>query len=69
MSDDLSSVMRHLDVALASVNEGKGSLGMLLYDNRFFEELVVATRRLTKTLDDLREFLAISQKDGLKMQW
>ena len=69
LTDDLSLVMKHLDKSLVALNEGKGTAGLMLYDNRFYEELVVATRRLTATLDDLREFMEFLEKEGIAMQW
>lgn len=61
--DDLSAVLKHADQALVALNDGDGTLPLMLRDNRLYEALVVATRRLTNTLDDLRELME-RVKDG-----
>lgn len=56
-TDDLSSLLKSMDKTLVAVNDGDGTAGLMLNDNRLYEEMVVATKRLTKTLDDLRELI------------
>jgi phospholipid/cholesterol/gamma-HCH transport system substrate-binding protein len=56
-ADDLSSVLKRLDQSLTTLNEGGGTMGLLLRDNRLYEEMVLTAKRLTKAVDDLREVL------------
>jgi len=61
-TDELSSVLQRTDQALLMMTEGKGTAGLLLTDNRLYEEMVLSTKRLTKTLDDVREVLDRAKK-------
>jgi phospholipid/cholesterol/gamma-HCH transport system substrate-binding protein len=56
-ADDLSSVLKRMDASLMTLNEGQGTMGLLLRDNRLYEELVLTAKRLTLAVDDLREVL------------
>ncbi|MBN2561728.1 MAG: hypothetical protein JXQ75_12440 [Phycisphaerae bacterium] len=56
-TDELSCVLKRIDESLALLTEGEGTAGLLLRDNRLYEELILTAKRMTKTLDDLREVL------------
>lgn len=67
-SDELTSVLRNLDRTLGGINEGQGTAGLFLRDNRLYEEMVLSSRRLTKSLDELREVLDMAKKGQLKLK-
>ena len=66
-TDEMSSVLKRMDQALVMMNEGQGTAGLLLRDNRLYEELVITTRRMTAALDDFREVLDMAKKGKLKL--
>jgi|GEM_PF-1992264 len=66
--DQMSSVLAKMDNAFASLNDRRGTIGSLLNDNRLYEEMILAARRLTKALDDVREVLDIAKKGELRIK-
>lgn len=66
-TDDLSSVLKHMDETLVSLNTGTGTAALLLKDNRLYEELVLATRRLTQTLDETREVFELLKQGEIRV--
>ncbi|MCG8404404.1 MAG: hypothetical protein MI923_04305 [Phycisphaerales bacterium] len=66
--DKISSVLANLDQSLASLNSKKGTMGLMLNDNRLYEELLLSARRLTKALDDFREVMNLAKKGELKIK-
>lgn len=66
-ADDLSTVLKRMDQSLYQINEGKGTAGLFLRDNRLYEEMVLTTRRMTTALDDLREVLDLAKKGKLRL--
>lgn len=66
--DQMSSVLGKMDNAFASLNDRRGTIGSLLNDNRLYEEMILAARRLTKALDDVREVLDIAKKGELRIK-
>jgi phospholipid/cholesterol/gamma-HCH transport system substrate-binding protein len=67
-ADDLSGVLKRMDQTLALLNDKQGSLGLMLNDNRLYEEMVLSARRLTKALDDLREVLDLAKQGKLRIK-
>lgn len=67
-ADDISAVLKRLDQTLALLNDKQGSLGLLLNDNRLYEEMVLSARRLTKALDDMREVLDLAKQGKLRIK-
>lgn len=67
-SDNLSAVLIKIETTVASLNSPKGTIGSLLNDNRLYEELLLSARRLTNTLDDMREVLDIAKKGELRIR-
>ena len=60
-ADDMSGVLKRMDASLTLLNEGQGTAGLFLRDNRLYEEMVLTSRRMTLAVDDLREAL----RDGM----
>jgi len=67
-ADQISAVLTRMDQTLATLNSGKGSVGLMLNDKRLYEELLLSARRLSKMLDDVREVMDIVKKGELKLQ-
>jgi phospholipid/cholesterol/gamma-HCH transport system substrate-binding protein len=67
-TDGLSSVLTRMDQSLAMLNEGEGTAALFLRDNRLYEELLLTAKRLTKTLDELREVLDLAKKGKLRIK-
>ncbi len=54
-ANDVSSVLKRIDTALALMTDGQGSAALFLRDNRLYEELVLSIRRLQTTLEAVQE--------------
>jgi phospholipid/cholesterol/gamma-HCH transport system substrate-binding protein len=67
-TDGLSALLTRMDQAVTSVNGGHGTVGMLMNDNRLYEELLLTARRMTKMLDEFREVLDIIKKGQLRLR-
>ncbi|HVP13235.1 MAG TPA: hypothetical protein VMV94_18830 [Phycisphaerae bacterium] len=67
-ADDLSAVLKRMDETLAMLNDKQGTLGLMLNDNRLYEEMVLSTRRLTKMIDDMREVLDLAKQGKLRIK-
>lgn len=48
------------------MNEGKGTAGLFLNDNRLYESMVLTTDRLSRAIDEIREILSLMKKGELK---
>lgn len=66
-ADDMSGVLMRMDHSLVLINEGEGTAGLMLRDNRLYEELVLTTRRMTQTLDEFREAIDLLKKGKLRL--
>ena len=67
-ADKLSSVAVKFDQSIAQLNSKTGTMGLMLNDNRLYEEMVLSARRLTKTLDEMREVLDKVKKEGFRIK-
>ncbi len=56
-----------LQRTLTGVNEGKGTLGMLLHDARLYEALVLTVRRLGETVEEARILIKDWQKGKIRV--
>ncbi|HWR82582.1 MAG TPA: MlaD family protein [Candidatus Deferrimicrobium sp.] len=52
---EVRSVVDNLDLALAKMNRGEGTLGRLATDDRLYRELTALTERLSRLVTDLQE--------------
>ncbi len=53
--DDLSSVVKHLDQIVTEADSGKGTIGMLLNDDKLYKDLSSAAANLDKLIVDVNE--------------
>jgi len=67
-TDQLTVLLRRTDQAVALLTEGQGTAGLLLKDNRLYEEMVLTVRRMTKALDDFRDVMDLAKKGELKIK-
>lgn len=64
-SDKISKMLDHMISASRDLAEGDGTLGMLLRDPKFYEELLLTVRRLNAAAIDLQTLIRQWQKQGL----
>jgi len=64
-SDKMSKLFDNFILASRSLAEGQGTLGMLLRDPKFYEELLLTVRRLKDAAADLQVLIRTWQKQGL----
>ena len=67
-ADDMSGVLKRMEQTVASLNNKTGTVGLLLNDNRLYEELLLSARRLTKMLDDVRDVMDLAKKGQLRIR-
>ncbi len=67
-SDDLSALIKRMDETFALANQKSGTVGLMLNDNRLYEEMLLTFRRMTKMLDDMREVLDLAKKGQLRIR-
>jgi ABC-type transporter Mla subunit MlaD len=62
-----SQLLTQLNTTMQRVNEGEGTLGLLVKDQRLYEELVLTVRRLGETTEELRLLMKEWQKRGVRV--
>ncbi|MCK6457516.1 MAG: MlaD family protein [Phycisphaerae bacterium] len=65
-TDAAASLLRELNRTALLMNEGQGTAGLFLNDNRLYESMVLTFERLTKTLDEFRDVLVLAKKGELR---
>jgi phospholipid/cholesterol/gamma-HCH transport system substrate-binding protein len=64
-TDQLSRFLDYLNVAGQNVAEGQGTVGMLLRDPKFYDELMLTVQRLGEAAAELQVLVKQWQKQGL----
>lgn len=64
-SDKMSRMFDYFILASRDIAEGKGTIGMLLRDPQFYEELILTVQRLRDAATDLQVLIRTWQKQGL----
>lgn len=64
--DSTDRTVRGLERTMQLMNEGPGTVGLLLNDNRLYESLVLTSQRLTQAIDELRDVLVLMRRGELK---
>jgi len=67
-SDEMSVALKRVNQTFYAINEGKGTIPLMLHDNRLYESLVLTVKRLAKTLDDIREVMEIVKQGKLQIK-
>jgi len=68
VADSADRLMRTAQQTFVLMNEGKGTAGLFLNDNRLYESLVLTADRLSRAIDDLREVMALMKKGEFKLR-
>ncbi len=62
VADSADRLLGEAQKTFRLMNEGKGTAGLFLNDNRLYESLVLMTERLSKALDDIRDIATLMKK-------
>lgn len=68
-SEELSKTATQLRTVLEKINEGGGSLGRLVNDGRFYENMLENSRQLQVLLEEMTSFIADVNESGLRNKW
>lgn len=68
-SEELSKTAAQLRIVLEKINEGGGSLGRLVNDGRFYENLLENSQQLQVLLEEMTSFIADVNESGLRNKW
>ncbi|MBK8270436.1 MAG: MCE family protein [Planctomycetes bacterium] len=66
--DKLSGALSEINKLAVSMNDTKGTVGLLMNDNRLYEELVLSAKRLSAALDELRAAMEVMKKEGVRLK-
>jgi phospholipid/cholesterol/gamma-HCH transport system substrate-binding protein len=67
-AETMSGMLARMDAMIATMSQGKGTVGLMLNDNRLYEEMLLTAKRMTKMLDDMREVLDLAKKGQLRIK-
>ena len=65
-SQQLNKAMNELYLILDKVDTGQGSIGMLINDGRFYENLLENTNQLEQLLEETKKFIEELREKGIK---
>ena len=68
-SEELSKTAAQLRIVIEKINEGGGSLGSLVNDGRFYENMLENSQQLQMLLEELTSFIADVNESGLRNKW
>jgi phospholipid/cholesterol/gamma-HCH transport system substrate-binding protein len=68
-SEELSKTAAQLRIVLEKINEGGGSLGRLVNDGRFYENMLENSQQLQVLLEEMTSFIADVNESGLRSKW
>jgi len=67
-NEKLSDSLREFKNILAKINEGQGSAGKLINDNRLYENLVDSSERLEDTLSEIQLLITEARDKGIPIK-
>jgi len=67
-AEDMSALLKRVDEVAVAMNQKNGTVGLMLNDNRLYEELLLTMRRLSKMIDDFREVADLAKKGQLRIK-
>lgn len=67
-SDDLNKVLTGLDTVIGKVNQGEGTLGHLVNDNRLYDALTLTAQRLAAVMADMQSLIKTWQDQGVRIE-
>ncbi len=68
MSEELSKTIAELRLVLEKINNGNGTAAKLVNDARLYENLIESSQQMQVLLEELRAFVAKSNKKGLPIK-
>jgi len=68
-SEELSKTTVQLRIVLEKINDGQGSVGRIINDGQFYENLLENSQQLQVLLEDLTSFIADVNEMGLRSKW
>jgi len=68
VAEAMSALLTRMDSVAVAMNARTGTVGLLLNDNRLYEEMLLTARRMTKMMDDMREVLDLAKRGQLKIK-
>lgn len=67
-SENLNRILVGLNQTVTGINQGEGTLGHLVKDNRLYEALVLTAQRLAAAVTDLQALMKSWQDEGVKIE-
>ena len=67
-ADEMAKLLVGAQQVIVKVNEGQGTMGKLLVDDRLHRQLLDTTEQLTLLMKDMRALLKKWKKTGLQLQ-
>ena len=68
LAEDMSVLMKRMDTVAMAFNQKTGTIGLMLNDNRLYEEMILTMRRMSKLMDDFRELAAKANRGELRIK-
>ena len=68
ITEELSKAASELHLILEKINSGQGSAGMLLYDGRFYENLLENTQQVQMLLEELKALMSEAREKGIPLR-
>ena len=69
VAEQLDAALRELRLAMAALNNGRGTLGQLLSDGRLYENLLESSRELELALEQMKKWAADARDKGIRIKW
>ena len=66
-TDELNNAAAKISLVLDKINDGQGSLGLIVNDPKFYEGLLENSTQLQMVLEDLKKLINKLNKDGIKL--
>ncbi len=69
ISDKLDLSLSEFTTILARINQGQGTAGQLLHDDRLYENLVDSTLELQLALEQVKKWASEARDRGIRLKW
>lgn len=67
-SDNLDKVLVGMNSTIGKINQGDGTLGHMVNDNRLYEALTLTAQRLSAVMADMQSLVKTWQEQGLRIE-
>jgi hypothetical protein len=68
VADAAAQALREIDRSFALMNEGQGTAGLFLRDNRLYESMVLTAERLARAIEEFRDLLVLWKKGDIRVR-